>query len=574
MPLDILLLNVHRRYLDFEPRYGGFLGVFLLSAFLRKEGYNAKGFSGTFRRGKIQIDNLCTDGLVSMVGLYCDYENVTENISLCRHIKEHYHLPVVVGGPQATVLKEDFFLESGADAIVRYEGELTLLELMNYFLEDVGCLENILGIAYMDEGSVKINVERPLIKNLDTLPFIDEDCYLESDFFYRGLSIMTGRGCPFNCAFCHEGTHTRSVRLRSVENVLAEIDAYFTKNDSDQIYILFTDDTLTLNPERLHALCLGLVDRQKKRQFKWFCEGHIHTLFEHPEMIDYLAMAGCTRIQLGIEAGTASVLSAYGKRCTPEEILAVVRMCRDAGIPQIYGNIILAGANFSRETFEADKLFAEKLIRESQGTLEIGVVTFWPLSETPMTSNPTEYGIKICDYDFVTSVGDFPQVETSYLSRLIIAEMQLDMEKMISTVMQDMLRKEDVPRERILSWFGGLDYREGRGAWYMRLAKDDVLYPYYEMLYMGEGQHSSQVQNISEAHPLRLQPLYRQLTKIDDKTVEILGENFKAEDLDIITLTTGKLSVKEIARRTGKSEVEVMRVLDSLENKYFLVYTD
>lgn len=243
--LDILLLNVHRRYLNYIPQYGGFLGIYLLAAFARQEGYQAKSFSGTLLEGQKRVDALCATGGVAMVGLYCDYDNVSENVFLCHYIKEKYHLPVVVGGPQATALREDFCRKSGCDALVRYEGELTLLELMNYFLEDVGDLASIRGISFLDNGKLITNPERPLIENLDRLPFIDEDCYLEPRQFFHGLSIMTGRGCPFHCAFCHEGAHTRKVRFRSVANVLAEIDDYLAKNKSENLYILFTDDTLT-----------------------------------------------------------------------------------------------------------------------------------------------------------------------------------------------------------------------------------------------------------------------------------------------------------------------------------------
>ena len=159
---------------------------------------------------------------------------------MSRRVREKYGLPVIVGSPQATALDAGFFISSKCDAVVRYEGELTVLELMNFYLEGVGALEKILGVSYFSGGEIRKNPERPLIKNLDALPFIDEDCYLEPKKFYRGFSLMTGRGCPFRCAFCHEGAHTKIVRLRSVENVLAEIDAFLEKWDSDdELYILF-----------------------------------------------------------------------------------------------------------------------------------------------------------------------------------------------------------------------------------------------------------------------------------------------------------------------------------------------
>lgn len=570
--LDILFLNLHRRYINVEPTHGGFLGIYLLAAFVRQEGYEAKSFSGTLEAGLRQVDSLCAEKKVSMLGLYCDYENLTENIFLSHHVKENYNLPVIIGGPQATALDEKFFRESKCDAVVRYEGELTVLELMNFYLEEVGELEKILGISYLRGDELKVNPERPLIKNLDALPFIDEACYLEPDYFYRGLSLMTGRGCPFHCAFCHEGAHTRAVRFRSVENVLAEVDAFLKILGDDELYIFFTDDTFTLNSERVKKICDGLAERRKNHNFKFFCEGHIHTLYKNPEMISYLAAGGCVRIQLGIEAGTAQVLKSYGKHTTPEEIFEVVRLCRDAGIREVYGNIILGGANFSREIFEADKKFVRELLVESQGVVEIGIVTFWPLAETKMTRCPEEFGIKICDTEFVTSVGDFPQIETPELSRLTINDMCREFAQEISAQMGDMLENWRVPTERILSWFPTSYRTKSYGMWFKELISHEILFSYYEMLKLGEGFHSAQIENLSAAHPLRVVQLSNHLRRIDDTTAEICDEVLRGGELEVLLLTTGKLSLEEISRRVGQEISDVIEVLNRLERRHLIVY--
>ena len=541
--LDILFLNLHRRYLNFEPTHGGFLGIYLLSAFVRQEGYEAKSFSGTLETGLKHVEKLCAAGEVSMLGLYCDYENITENIFLSHHVKENYNLPVIIGGPQATALDENFFRESKCDAVVRYEGELTVLELMNFYLEEVGELDKIRGISYLRGDELKINPERPPIKNLDALPFIDEDCYLEPKYFYRGLSLMTGRGCPFRCAFCHEGAHTRTVRFRSVENVLAEIDAFLEHWDDDELYILFTDDTFTLNSQRVKKICEGLAERRKKYNLKFFCEGHIHTLYKNPEMISYLVEGGCVRIQLGIEAGTAPILKTYGKNTTPEE------------------------------TFEADKKFVRELISESQGVAEIGIVTFWPLAETKMTRCPDEFGIKICDNEFITSVGDFPQIETPELDRLTINEMRREFIKEISAQMIDMLENWRVPTERILSWFPNSRRSKSYGMWFKELMNQNILYSYYELIKLGEGFHSAQVDNLSAAHPLRVAQLSTHLQRINSTTAEISGEILSGVELDILLLATGKLSVEEISLRVEQKISDVIKVLSRLERRHLIVYT-
>ena len=561
--LDILFLNLHRRYMNSMPRYGGFLGIFLLSAFLKSEGFESKSFAGSLEEGLKHLEKIHP----AMIGLYCDYENVTENIFLSRYIKDQFKIPVIVGGPQSTALDENFFRKSKCDVIVRYEGELTMLDLMNFFLEDVGALEKIHGISYLTPEGIKTNPERALIRNLDSLPFIDENCYLEPRYFYRGLSLMTGRGCPFHCAFCHEGSHTRAVRFRSVKNILAEIDLYLKKYHGNDLTILFTDDTFTLDPKRVREICDGLSERLKKYRFNWFCEGHVHTMFKNPEMIRDLARGGCYRIQLGIESGTERVLNSYGKNSTPEEIFEVVKMCRDAGIEQIFGNIILGGAHFSREIFEQDKKFALDLIKESQGTVEIGTLTFWPLAETRMTRDPKNFGIKIIDPDFLTAVGDFPQIETAELDRFEINEMEKDLIESIQLLMLEMLETWQVPTKLIMTWF------LRRSMWFHILHQNEILFSYYEMIFLGEGFHSSQIENLSIAHPMRIASMCRYLNRIDESTVEIRGEILKGIEIDILLLTTGKLSVEEISSRLGIEIDQVIEILSRLEHKHLIVYS-
>ena len=100
---------------------------------------------------------------------------------------------------------KNFFTESKCDVVVLGEGELTVHELTRLFLNGSGELAKIHGIAYLTESGLIKTPARTPIKNLDDLPFITDSCYLEPYKFHSGLNIMTGRGCPFHCAFCHEG---------------------------------------------------------------------------------------------------------------------------------------------------------------------------------------------------------------------------------------------------------------------------------------------------------------------------------------------------------------------------------
>ena len=572
MQLDALFMNLHRRYLNIEVNFGGFLGIYYLSAYLRKMGYEAKGFSGTLRDGKHTLDEICSEGTVAMIGLYCDYDNVTENIFISQYIKEKYHIPVIIGGPQASELDAMFFSKSKCDAVVIGEGELTVHELAKHFIDGAVELANVSGIVYHDSADIVKTPDRPLIRNLDDLPFISESCYLEPANFYRGLTIMTGRGCPFHCSFCHEGIG-KEVRFRSVENILAEIDEYLKgwSENRRELCIHFTDDTFTLNFNRVKEICDGIKLRRNKYFLKFFCEGHVHTLYKNPEIIRWLAESGCYRLQLGIEAGTDEILRAYKKNTTTKEILEVVRLCCDFGIKQIYGNIILGSAFFNEKFFEADKKFVKNLLNVGKGVIEIGVMTYWALPNTPMTMHPESFGIKICDRDFLTSLGEFPQAETSDYDRLAIAEKQLELEKFIEEEMRYILLSGQIPTSTILAWFSQSQIHYP-GAWFVILKQIEHLYAYYEMLYLGEGVESKDLNDIKSAHPMRVGYLYRYVKKLSNQAAMISNDKFEGKELEIVTLTTGKLSVKEISERVDLKIPEVMKVLNRLEKMHFIVY--
>lgn len=548
---DIVFFNLHRRYINSFTKYGGFLGIFSLAAFLNANGYESQSFAGQLVEGKKLLDEICSTKSVSMIGLYCDYENVTENIFLCQYIKKTYNLPVIVGGPQATALDKDFMEKSGCDAVVRYEGEFTVLELVNYFIDGSGALSKIKGIMYLKNGGAVINQEQDIIENLDSLPFIDENCYLVPNKRSYELSIMTGRGCPFHCAFCHEGHHTKKVRFRSVENVLEEIERFVSKqHSSNNIFIMFTDDTFTLIPKRVKELCAALKALRQKSEFNWFCEGHIHTLYLHPEMIDYIAEAGAQRIQLGIEAGTQEVLDAYRKGSTLKEIESVIVKCRDAGIQQIFSNIILGGALFTREIYEKNLAYAKKLIELGKGSVEIAVVCYWPLAETSITNNPEQYGIRIIDKDFITSVGDFPQTETESLNKWDILQMAQDMDKEIEKHMCQILTENKVPQNRILSWFPQSNTVKAVGRWWYCLSTLPHIFNYYQMIYTGEA-FSTIGQNLKDGdyfglHPMRTVMLQKYMQVLDKGRTKIFDYVLDVLEQEILIYATGKLSVTDI----------------------------
>jgi putative radical SAM domain protein len=578
---DILFFNLHRRYLNASPQFGGFLGIFTLASFLNENGYRAQSYAGQLTEGLRLIDEACQNHNIKMIGLYCDYENVTEVIFLSSYIKETYQIPVIVGGPQSTSLKKDFYIKSQCDAVVRYEGEITVLDLANYYIESLGVIDDIKGISYLKDNDVITHEEQDLIENLDALPFINDECYLVPKQDYTELSIMTGRGCPFHCSFCHEGHHTRKVRFRSVENVIEEIKTYIETHEYiKNLHILFTDDTFTLIPERVKKLCEGLEQLQKIKPFRWFCEGHVHTLFMNLEMINYIAKAGAQRIQLGIEAGTQEVLDAYKKGSTLEEIKTVVKHCYDSGIEEVYSNIILAGAHFTRDVYIKNIDFAKELLKIAPGVMEIGVVSYWPLPETTITNHPEDYGLNILDYDFITSSGDFPQIETKDIDRWELIEMMKSMEYELSEYMKELLIKGFVKTELINSWLSR-KHTKYIGRWIYALNQLPHMLNFYSMVFSGECNFIDTIsKDFLHIHPMRTVQLSKYL-KNDSGNKSLFGYKLNDLEVDILIYSLGKLSVDELILKLREKYDDITlintenieNVLRKLSSQYLLVYS-
>lgn len=538
---DILFLNLHRLNQPNPARHGDFVGLYIMAAFLEDNGYEARVFAGSLNEGLKTIAYEFDEFNVRTIGLYCDYENIDEVAEVSRFIKEKYNVPVFVGGPQSPALDQKFLLIAKCDVIVRGEGELTMLELFGSYLNGFGDLASIKGITYLaEDGKLTIQPEQDLIQNLDALPFVNAKHSLNSNFRNGNAAILTGRGCPFNCAFCYEGHHTKKVRLRSVDNVISEVNSILD-NHKKVNYLLFTDDTFTLDTSRVRALCKELAKLRTKHDFVWFCEGHVHTLHQHPQMLEYMVNAGLYRLQLGIEAGTDKVLSAYRKRTTADEIKEVIKLCKEAGVAQVFGNIIVGGAHASEEVIVQDKKFIEELLRLGEGMVDLNTVFFWPLYGTSMTNNPDEYGLKIIDNEFLTSWGDLPLAEANGLSIWRQLELRQELNGHIRSVMCSM-RDENLISERLLRLIfkAKCKYRCG-GQWVEIIEERDDLYWYYNMLGQEALTESAAFtpEALLNARPQRMFELFS-LLKITDGQYAIGAITLTRLHLELLRHATGK----------------------------------
>jgi radical SAM superfamily enzyme YgiQ (UPF0313 family) len=231
----------------------------------------------------------------------------------------HPNAHVIVGGPHATSLPREMLQHHSAiDTIAVGESETTLLELLERL--DAGASpRGIAGTAWREEDRVVLGPERASIEDLDTLACPHE--------LFATHIVMTSRGCPWRCTFCGaEAAWGRGYRGHSVPRVLDMLERALHKLPVRQI--LIKDDTFTTNKKRVLEICNGIVER--RLNFAWSCDTRVDVLSD--ELVHAMRLAGCERMSLGVESGSARVLNLMDKKLSPEQVLRSRELARKWGI--------------------------------------------------------------------------------------------------------------------------------------------------------------------------------------------------------------------------------------------------
>jgi len=264
---------------------------------------------------------------------------------------------VIVGGPHATFLPDKTLLECGfIDIIVRGEGEETIRELAEAL--EKGEWEKVKGITFRKGDRIISNKPRPFIKNIDEIPFPSWDLLPMNKYqFYRQryASMLTSRGCPFNCSFCASSRLFGGFwRGRSPENVVEEIRLLHDKFGIENIE--FVDDTFTLDQKRAERICDEIV--REGLDISWGASSRVDTLSR--SLVEKMRRAGCWILFLGIESGCQKILDAIGKRITVEHARKAVKIVKEAGV-QVLGSFIIGFLQDTIETINETIRFAKTL---------------------------------------------------------------------------------------------------------------------------------------------------------------------------------------------------------------------
>ncbi|HEU4712560.1 MAG TPA: radical SAM protein [Pyrinomonadaceae bacterium] len=253
------------------------------------------------------------------------------------HIAKHYaamtrrlapEATLICGGHHASLMPQDVLRDSEFDVVVRGEGDFTLAEIVSG-----KPLHEIQGITFKEDGVVHSTSPRPLIADLDSIPFPALDLYeapryCHPRFMARRNPVAymeTSRGCYGACNFCN--ARRTKLRRKSVDRVLEEMKFILSLGFNE---IHLADDLFTADLKRVKEICRKII--QQRLDISWYPRAGVRVDHVDKELFELMKRAGVWSVPFGIESGNEQILKRIGKNTTLPQIREAVRLARAAGL--------------------------------------------------------------------------------------------------------------------------------------------------------------------------------------------------------------------------------------------------
>ncbi|MFH1541428.1 MAG: radical SAM protein [Elusimicrobiota bacterium] len=299
-----------------------------------------------------------------------------ESFRLVKIVKEaNKNIVVIAGGVHPTSMPHDVLESSEIDIICLGEGDYSIIDIV-----EGKPLEDIVGIAFKQNGNCYVSQRREFIKNLDDLPYpawrlFNLQNYKTTKLLTKANPtgwIETSRGCPYGCVYCNKNVFGKNFRTKSIKRVVDEMQ-YMLDCGFKEIHI--SDDCFTVNIERAKGICEEIIWRNLR--FSWATITGIRADRVDQELLILMKRAGCYRVLYGIETGNDDILKVICKGETCEDIRKAVKMSKKAGL-EVYGSFMLALPGETEKTMQETINFAKEL------ELDIAKVSITiPLPSTP-----------------------------------------------------------------------------------------------------------------------------------------------------------------------------------------------
>ncbi|MFH1771949.1 MAG: radical SAM protein [Candidatus Omnitrophota bacterium] len=330
---------------------------------LERDGFDVELYDFcALRWEKGKIASLANEKKPDFVILDSTTPSIYSDIECAKIIKDNSNARVIMVGPHVSALPDEVLRDArgAVDAACIGEYDYTVRDAVRNFDN----LERVPGIAWFNRGLIKKTSPRPLIENLDEIPFpawhhLDLMKYFDGGKLYPYIDVISGRGCPNRCSFClwPQVMHGFKYRLRSPCNVVDELE-YDIKLCPRVLKgeFFFEDDTFTVDRERAILICEEILKRGLKINFSVNARADSADL----EMFKVMKKAGCRELLVGFESGVQQILDNVNKNIKVEDSYRFVELAKKAKL-QVHGCFVIGLPGETEETAKKTVDFALSL---------------------------------------------------------------------------------------------------------------------------------------------------------------------------------------------------------------------
>jgi anaerobic magnesium-protoporphyrin IX monomethyl ester cyclase len=338
----VLLMRAHYQK---HYRAPGFpVGIALIAAYLESNGIPVQMLDLAMHRDwKEALRTEMENHAYSIVGVSFQITQYEEASQISRYVRQNNPAAkIVYGGSFPSAAPKDCISNPDIDVVCRGEGELTLLQLIRAY-ENSQPLDAIPGIVFRREDGRIVETEpKAQIDNLDLMPLpayhlFDLEPYIcaehTSDFTgkkYRCMELITSRGCPYHCIYCHS-FFGKTFRGRSPQHVMNEILLLHQKHGVTEFVIW--DDTFTMDIQRAKDICDLIIQSGIKIAIQ--LRGGVRVEQMDEELMAKLRQAGVETMCVGIESAVWRVQKMIKKNLKIEKVDVLLDLARKYKITTI-----------------------------------------------------------------------------------------------------------------------------------------------------------------------------------------------------------------------------------------------
>jgi anaerobic magnesium-protoporphyrin IX monomethyl ester cyclase len=393
-------------YLRFDPKLWDAmqpyppLGTLYAASLMREKGCSVALFDAMLAESPAEWQAALAQHQPTYAVLFEDNFNYLSKMSLLRMRAAAFEMIDMAKAAGCVVIAcgadmtdhADLYLERGADYVLVGEGEETLAELLDYLkraqdlapLHDDAALYAIAGIVYQTDGRVVKTPPRPVIRDLNALPFpawdlVDREKYRAvwmQHHGYYSMNLVTTRGCPFHCNWCAKPIWGQKYNVRSPQNVVEEMA--WLKETFNPDHIWFMDDIMGIQDRWIEEFADLLDERSLRIPFKSL---NRVDLLLRGKTIPALARAGAKIVWVGAESGSQKILDAMDKGTRVEQIYEATHQLHAHGVKVAF----FLQFGYPGETRE-DIEMTLKMVRNLMPD-DIGISVSYPLPGTKFYEN-------------------------------------------------------------------------------------------------------------------------------------------------------------------------------------------